>query len=305
MIGAMQDVTQRREAEANLAQTQRRLLESSRQAGMAEVATGVLHNVGNVLNSINVSSTVIADAVRKSKAANLGRAVALLDEHEQDLSSFLTGDPRGKQLPKYLRQLADRMNTEQEHVLQEVGSLQKNIDHVRDIVSMQQGYAKVSGVRQLVNVAELIEDSLRLVADVMTRYGVEVVREFDPVPVVSVERHKVLQILVNLIRNAKQSCIESGRPDKRIILRVSKDGGFIRIGVVDNGVGIPEENLTRIFAHGFTTKETGHGFGLHNAALAAKEMRGTITVCSDGPGKGAVFTLELPLENQETRESAA
>ena len=70
----------------------------------------------------------------------------------------------------------------------------------------------------------------------------------------------------------------------------------MKISYIDNGIGIPADNLTRIFGHGFTTRKEGHGFGLHSGALAAKELGGALTVESDGPGKGATFTLEFPIQ---------
>jgi signal transduction histidine kinase len=160
---------------------------------------------------------------------------------------------------------------------------------------MQQTYASFGGVKEMIDVVHLVEDSLRINAGALSRDEVEVVREFESVPILNVEKHKILQILVNLLRNAKYACDESGRADKRLTLRVANGEGRIRISVIDNGVGIPPENLTRIFNHGFTTRKDGHGFGLHSSALAAKEMGGSLTVHSDGPGQGASFTLELPL----------
>ena len=117
-------------------------------------------------------------------------------------------------------------------------------------------------------------------------------------PQVQVEKQKVLQILVNLMRNARDALVESGRQGPAIDLahpnRRRSDEKKVVIEVIDNGVGIEEENLTKIFSHGFTTKRHGHGFGLHSSANAAKEMGGNLTAHSDGPGRGAVFTLELP-----------
>ena len=115
----------------------------------------------------------------------------------------------------------------------------------------------------------------------------------------NLEKHKILQILVNLLRNAKHACQESDRADKRLTVRVINGDGRVRISVIDNGIGIPPENLIRIFSHGFTTKKDGHGFGLHSGALAAKEMDGSLTVHSDGPGQGSTFTLELPCPTPE------
>jgi two-component system NtrC family sensor kinase len=298
------EMAERERAAAALEDAHKQLVEASRQAGMAEVATGVLHNVGNVLNSINVSATVISDQLKKSRATDLTRVVELLRQNASDLGAFLTHDPKGQKVPAYLEQLAARFNEEQRAQIEELESLRSNIDHVKDIVAMQQSYARVSGVTDTLNVTSLVEDSLRLNSGALLRHGVQLVREFHPVPPVTVEKHKVLQILVNLIRNAKYACDESGRADKQVTLRVANGDNHVRISVIDNGVGIPRENLNRIFAHGFTTRRTGHGFGLHSGALAAKEMGGELKVHSDGPGQGATFTLELPLQPESANAAS-
>jgi PAS domain S-box-containing protein len=295
--GFLSNITERKRSEAKIAALNKELIETSRQAGMAEVATGVLHNVGNVLNSVNISATLVADNIKRSRAANLSRVVTLLEEHASDLGSFLTQDSRGRQLPLYLHQLADQLRAEQQKSVAELELLRKNIDHIKDIVAMQQNYAKVSGLTEKISVADLVEDALQMNAAALKRHEVAVVREFKDVPVVTVEKHKVLQILVNLIRNAKYACDDSGRTDKRLEVRISSADEGVRIAVQDNGIGIPPENLTRIFNHGFTTRKQGHGFGLHSGALAAKEMGGQLRVHSEGTGKGATFILDLPVQS--------
>jgi len=294
MLSTFRDVTERKRTDEQLKKAQADLVESSRLAGMAEVASNVLHNVGNVLNSVNVSATLVADNMKRSKAASLGRVVALLDEHTDDLGGFITAHPKGRQLPDYLRQLSAHMVLEQQGAVAELDSLRKNIEHIKDIVAMQQSYAKVSGVTEVLNVTDLIEDSLRMNSGALARHQVQVVREFQPVPPLNVEKHKVLQILVNLIRNAKYACDEGGAAEKRLTVRLEAEATRVLISVSDNGVGIPAENLTRIFNHGFTTRKDGHGFGLHSGALAAKEMGGALRVQSAGLGQGATFILELP-----------
>ncbi len=292
------DITERKQAELELKKMHQQLLETSRQAGMAEVATSVLHNVGNVLNSVNVSATLLAEHSKKSKVYNLAKVVRLMEEHSADLGAFITNDPKGKQLPGYLAQLSSHLAAEQTSFLNEAGQLRKNVEHIKDIVAMQQSHAKVSGVTEVLKISDLVEDALRMNAGTLIRHEVEVVREFAEVPPVAVDRHKVLQVLVNLIRNAKYACDDSGRTDKRMTVRVAADHEWARIAIIDNGVGIPAENLIRIFNHGFTTRKEGHGFGLHSGALAAKEMGGALHVYSEGVGCGAAFTLELPLEDK-------
>jgi len=190
-------------------------------------------------------------------------------------------------------------------LLKEVELLTQNMEHIKDIIAMQQSYAKISGVTELVSVVDLIEDALRMNASAFTRHEVHVVREYAEMPPMITEKHKVLQILVNLMRNAKYALDEGGRPEKLMRVRASLNGhGTIRISIIDDGVGIPPENLTRIFSHGFTTRKAGHGFGLHSGALAAKELGGTLTAQSDGPGRGANFTLELPLDRTNGTSAA-
>jgi signal transduction histidine kinase len=288
------EIEERKQMGQELEEIHRQLLDTSRRAGMAEVATNVLHNIGNVLNSVNVSASVVADSVKHSKTASLAKVAALLHENQADLATFLTRDPRGKQLPDYLARLSEHLLADQAATIGELDSLRSNIEHIKEIVTMQQSYAKVSGVKEMVNLADLVADSLQMNAGSFQRHGVEVIREIDAVPPINVEKHKILQILVNLVRNAKDACDESGRLDKRLIIRVTGDNDCVKISVGDNGVGIAPENLTRIFSHGFTTKKNGHGFGLHSGALAAQEMGGALTVHSAGPGQGATFTLQLP-----------
>ena len=296
LVGLGRDITERKQAEVRLAEAQADLVKTSRQAGMAEVATGILHNVGNVLNSVNVSATMVAERIKKSKSVNLPKLVAMLREHETDLAAFLTLDARGKQVPAYLAQLTEHLGVEQGELLKELAGLQNNLGHIKDVVSMQQCYSKVSGTVEKVQVRDLIEDTLRMNASSFVRHDLTVVREFAEVPPIEVDKSRLLQILVNLVRNAKHACDDQGHDHKQLTLRIASANNRVQISVADNGVGIPPENLTRIFTHGFTTKKDGHGFGLHSGVQAIKDMGGELRVHSDGPGCGATFTIELPLQ---------
>lgn len=281
-------------------QNQQELLETSRQAGMAEVATSVLHNVGNVLNSVNVSATLVSDQIRRSRLTDVSRIAAMLREHATDLGEFLARDAKGRHVPPYLERLGEHLAREQSSYLGELATLRKNIDHIKEIVAMQQSFGKVSGVTEKIEVTDLVEDALRLNEAALERHRIQVRRDYQSrLPVITVERHKVLQILVNLIANAKNACDEPDLNDRRLTLAVRNGGSRISISIADNGVGIAHENLTRIFNLGFTTRKNGHGFGLHSGALAAKELGGQLLAHSDGPGQGAIFTLELPLSPRD------
>jgi signal transduction histidine kinase len=248
-----------------------------------------------VLNSLNVSASVISTGLKQSKVDSLRKVSALLKEHAGDLGHFLTDDSKGKKVPEFLESLAQHSVAERDRLLAEAESLQRNVDHIKEIVSMQQSYATMVSIVEPLDAAALMEDSLRMNLGALARHSVAVIRDFRPAPPVLAEKAKVLQILVNLIRNAKYAADDGGREDKKLVLRICTTvQGRVQLTVVDNGIGIPAENLTRIFAHGFTTRVGGHGFGLHSSANAAKEMKGSLTVTSAGLGKGAAFTLELP-----------
>jgi signal transduction histidine kinase len=295
-VWSFRDVSEQKSMEREVERTHQQLLLASRQAGMAEVATGVLHNVGNVLNSVNISTTLLIEGLAQSKISNVGRLGELLTLNADNLGVFVTTDASGRQLPAYVNRLSERLNTERNLLLKESELIRKNIDHIKDIVAMQQNYAKAFGVVEKTKVTDLIEDALRLNAGALARHAVEVIRDYQaPDSEITVEKHKVLQILVNLIRNAKYACDESERSDKKLTVRCSNGQNRIRIEVADNGIGIPAQNLTRIFNHGFTTRKTGHGFGLHSAALAAQEMGGSLVARSEGVQQGASLVLDLPL----------
>ena len=149
------------------------------------------------------------------------------------------------------------------------------------------------------NVNDLVEDALRM-AGVLADDDVTIVRDFPAAQLVPLDRHRALLILVNLIRNAADAMTSNMDRPRQLSVRVAvTPGRTARVTVADNGMGIPLENLTRIFVHGFTTQPDGHGFGLHSSALAAKEMGGSLAVHSDGVGEGAAFVLELPLVEQK------
>jgi signal transduction histidine kinase len=286
-IASLRDLTEQKKAEAEREELNKRLLTASRHAGMAEVATGVLHNVGNVLNSVNVSANVVAGKIRESELPSLAKVSQMLSSRREDLASFLTADERGKLVPSFIEDLAKCLSEEQSAMLSELATLSRGIEHIKEIVSSQQSLAKRSTVLSDTEPAKLIESALTMQTGSLERHGIEVVRRFESNEPAAIDTHKVLQILINLINNARQSVIAAGGASKRITLviqRFSVAGEKrLRFQVIDTGNGIAAEHLTRIFSHGFTTKQDGHGFGLHSAANAAKEMRGSLTVASEGP----------------------
>ncbi|WP_232834284.1 ATP-binding protein, partial [Rhodoferax ferrireducens] len=242
----------------SLENSRTQLLATARQAGMAEIATNVLHNVGNILNSVNVSAGLVSSTLRTSKAQGLSRAVQLMDEHAADLGDFLTLDDKGRLLPGYLGKLALALTQEQQGMVEELERLTRSIDHIKEVVATQQSYAGSSSIVEPVQICDLAEDALRMNGDSLARHRITVVKEFVQVPMLRLDRARVLQILVNLISNAKNAMENVALKSRQITLRVNVvSGSSLRVSVRDEGEGIPEENLTRIFAHGFTTRNAG------------------------------------------------
>ena len=302
--GFIEEITKRKEAEAALRQSQQRLIETSRQIGLVEITTGLLHNIGNALNSVNTSASVAAGKVNGSKVGNLTKAIAMLREHEADLADFLTANSKGRQVISYLGELAPRLVQEQAELKEELESLKKSVEHANEILACQQNYAKVAGRLETVQPVQLVEDALQMNANSLARHHIGIVRDYAPnLPDVTVRKHLILQILVNLIRNAQKACDASDGEEKRLTLRIGSNQADrrIQVEVRDNGVGIPPENLARIFTHGFSTRKDGHGFGLHSGVRMAEEMGGSLTAHSDGVGKGAGFILEFPCEPPEQK----
>jgi C4-dicarboxylate-specific signal transduction histidine kinase len=273
----------------------RQLVESARQAGMAEIATNVLHNVGNVLNSVKTTTEVVTDRVRKLKLENVRKAAALLQEHHTDLAAFLTRDDRGKILPSYLSQLGQNLEEEREGIHSLLGELGMYAEHIGAIVNLQQSYARPPQALEPIALDKVIEDALRINITGLARSEVKVEKHLTPLPPVLTDHHKVLMILVNLISNARYALDAVPPGERRLTVRLEHPtADRVLIQVTDTGMGIAPELLTRIFEYGYTTRSEGHGFGLHSSAIAAQVLGGSLTAHSEGLGKGATFKLMLP-----------
>jgi signal transduction histidine kinase len=284
---------QRRTSE--LRETQMKLVGAARLAGMAEIAANVLHNVGNVLNSVNISAGLLGERLRTSSIKGLARAVGLMDEHVDDLGDYLTRDAKGKLMPGYLRKLSQALEVEHDAMAGELGTLGRSVEHIKQVVAAQQSYASAPRVVESLKLRELVDEALRMDAGAQTGLDVNVLQDLAELPALVLDRHRLLQILVNLISNARHATSGIAEPPRITLGAALLEGRALRITVADNGSGIAPENLTRIFAHGFTTRKSGNGFGLHSCVIAAQEMGGSLTAQSDGAGLGSTFTLEIPL----------
>ncbi|UZE03388.1 HAMP domain-containing histidine kinase [Pseudomonas mediterranea] len=279
-----------------LMEAERELVDAARMAGMAEIATNVLHNVGNVLNSVNISAELVTRKLKNSRTLGLGKAVKMMNEHAEDLGQFMTLDEKGKLLPRYFNELVDSIAAEQALLIDELAQLTKSVDHIKEIVTTQQSYAGAARLIEPLNVSDLFEDALRMNSGALSRHHVTVIKDYQDAPTIMGDKHRLLLVLINLISNAKFAMSHVAEPREMTLGIRIVDRTTLCLSVKDRGEGIAPDNLARIFNHGFTTRKDGHGFGLHSCALAAVEMNGRLHVHSDGPGQGALFTLEIPLE---------
>jgi len=278
-------------------QLTQQLVESSRRLGMAEVASDVLHNIGNALNSLNVSAGLIAHHVRDMPIQDVNRTSALLESHRDDLGTFITQDTKGKRIPGFLTQLGTHLQDLHTQTCQDLDTLISQINNVKDIIAAQQNLARTSSIHEPILLKDLVETALKIDTPGFDKYHIAITRAYVDLPQVLTDKQQVLQIVANLIRNAKDAIVQQGPGPHSLTIRIkphSQEATRICIQVSDTGVGIPPENLHRIFAQSFSKRDNPQGAGLHSNALAAKNLGGTLTAFSEGAGQGATFTLELP-----------
>ena len=293
VIGITLDITERVAAEERERQLQKQLREASHQSGMAEVATGVLHNVGNVLNSLGVSSSRVRERLRTSQFDRVERVADMLETHRDTFRDFFASDPRGQRLPQYLKALCGRLGNDADDLRQELDAIDSHIQYLREIVQAQQSFARNGGVEEAVNVRELLATALTLKAQELQ--GVQITRDIPDLPEVWTDRYKLLQIIVNFVGNASDAIAGNELCKRRIAVRAGIIDEWLEIAVEDCGVGIAAELLGRVWEFGFTTKANGHGFGLHSAAVAAQQLGGSVAASSAGCGQGACFSVRIPL----------
>jgi C4-dicarboxylate-specific signal transduction histidine kinase len=292
------EMSERKKAQAEREELHQQLVQASRRAGMADVASSVLHNVGNVLNSINVSTDILLKTLKKPMVGDVCRIASMFHEHQDNLEAFLTQDSRGKQIPSYLGMVAESLSGSHQTIQGEIDSLVKKIDHIKQVIMSQQDIAHAGNIREEASVEDLMEQALLMGMPEPEKYGIRVVREYAHVPAIMTDRHHVLQILVNVIANAKNAMVEYPANSHCLTVRIllpTDRAGSVRLEVIDTGGGIKAENLPRLFAQGFTTRKAGHGLGLHSAAISAKNLGGALQARSEGEGRGATFMLDLPL----------
>ncbi len=273
-------------------------------AGMADVSTDILHNVGNILNNIGVSIYVIEKNLKHTiRKSGLKEAGKLLGENLSDIQQFVSQDKRANPLMRYLSEVGEKVIGSQQEMLQHVQRISEKISNVTQVVNALHSYAnRTEGVVDESRLTKIIDDALIISSATLNELSIEIEKHYPQKEVVAlVQETKVLQSLTNIFANAAEA-MRTVSPNQRrlsLFLTQNTQEGYARLSIQDSGVGITEEHLKQIFTHGFTTKDTGAGFGLHNCANYIKEMGGEIWARSDGPGKGATFVLQLPLSSVE------
>lgn len=294
----VRDISSRKETENRLQDAQYQLLDAAHKSGMAEMATGVLHNIGNILNSVNVSVEEVARVARTSKVVGLEKANTMVKDHMSDLGDFFTNDSKGKKLPDYFIKVGGIVRGEMATVLEETTTLREKVTMMKDVISTQQAYAHTGFFNEEFQIEPLIQDALKVQEASVRKWGVNVTTDIQAVPDIVGQKSKLLQVITNLIKNAKEAMLENDIHNKPkemgVTVGLYKDKSVF-VCVKDNGCGIDQDNLDKIFNHGFTTKEAGHGFGLHASANAMTEMGGSLTAQSEGENLGATFTVSIPV----------
>ncbi|EMI52133.1 PAS domain-containing protein [Rhodopirellula sallentina] len=288
------DISDRKRAEREREVLASELQDAARQAGMAELAGDVLHNVGNALNSINVSTQAIRDRIESPTVLHLAKASAVIRENEHELGEYFTRDQRGKRFPAFLSELSASATRDREAQLDEIRELMNKVEHIKEIVASQKTFTQHRSPKEPVAPSALLDEAVKMNLPSLRRHGVQIEHDYDSMPDCLLEKHCVIQVLVNLIKNAKESVVIAEVPNPCIRLSIRRVSDHVVFSVEDNGIGIAEESLIEIFRHGFTTKATGHGFGLHSSANVAQELGGSLTAESRGPRHGATFALSVP-----------
>ncbi|WP_367607594.1 ATP-binding protein [Legionella sp. W05-934-2] len=299
--GILMDINKKKKIEAEVQELNYKLVSTARHAGMSEVATSILHNVGNILNSLNVSSTILKNNMSGMCHQKLLAIKTILEDNKDNLSDYLSNDPKGKLTLPYLEALAANIKEEYEKNIKEADSLEKNVNFIKEIISRQQSLSGGSNLIEKISVAEIIDDAVKSV--ILEQYQINVQISIDTnISTFETDKSKLFQILTNLLSNAKDSVLLNNVSQTKVIIVSANniDGSDISIKVADNGVGIRKDDLNRIFSFGFTTKKQGHGFGLHCSAIYARDLGGHLFAESNGPGKGSQFVLDIPLNQHKT-----
>ncbi len=290
------DITGKKEAEEQLDSAQKEMIKNAHNAGMADIATGTLHNVKNIITSVQTTANYVYRLLGSSKVAGYRKANAVLRNNIDRISDFVSNDPKADPLMKYYLHFEDAIVKEQETVKENVKRLLELTENITKVISAQQSYAGSCSMNEYYDLAKIVDDAITMQMGTIRSYEIKIEKEISDIQQVRVQKTKLVHIIVNLLKNARDALLDNpeDRRNVRISIESDDDSAYIKIG--DNGLGIAPDNLSQIFNHGFTTKRDGHGFGLHSSASYMAEMGGKMSVESEGLGKGTTFILTFPID---------
>ncbi len=294
-----------RERTEQLERSQQELLERAHAAGMADIATSVLHNVGNILSSITTSSQLIRSSIEAPTMAAFSRANGLLSDNLDNLITFMEPEAKGPKLMQFYLELEKLFQRDYSKIQENLGSLMSKVDSIRDVIMAQQSFAAAGFRTEPMLLSNVVDDAISILDNSLSRHEIQLVKRYRPVPPVTVQKAKLTHTIINILRNAKEAMLKVAAGEKCITIEIDWDGTWSYLRISDVGCGIAPENLDKVFTHGFTTKKNGHGFGLHSCANAMTEMGGCLRAVSSGPGRGATFVLQFPMTVEQELASAA
>jgi signal transduction histidine kinase len=297
----LQQAQERKQFLVELQLLRSQLGEAAYKIELADVASTVLHNVGNVLTSVTVAANMVESVVDQSSVTLVNRMAELMNAHQGDLGTYLTEDPKGKRIPTSLEKLGSHLIEEQQTILNEMRGLVRNIRHMKQIIASQQTMAKSTVRVESIALVDVLTHAMEMSFQPEDAKWMTIYRDYQEVPSVLIDQHQLLQILVNLLRNAKQAMQQQGQEHHELRLRVNchnNEKTSVVLTIQDSGIGIAPEHLSKMFTRGFTTKQDGNGIGLHSSIVAIQNMGGSMLVHSDGVGKGAVLTLTFPVRQE-------
>ncbi len=278
-----------------VAESRTQLVDQSFQAGFAELAKGVLHNLGNAMTPIGVRLANLGERLRVAPADDADLATAELAAGGADAE-------RNADLQEFLRLACRELATTVRSAREDVAVMSRQATVIQTALSEQLRSARNEHVIEPVRLTELVAQSLEIVPDsCRQRLTVDTDETLRGLGVVRVARTVLRLILQNLIINAADAVRDAGKAKGRLRLSaqivIDASGEKLHLQCVDDGVGIAPQNLQRVFEKGFSTKspETNHGIGLHWCANAINALGGRIWAASEGPGHGAAMHLIVPL----------
>ncbi|MCP4474688.1 MAG: hypothetical protein GY821_09030, partial [Gammaproteobacteria bacterium] len=308
LSGIIIDITYYKQSEEKIFKLNQQLVDAARKAGMADIATSVLHNIGNVLNSASVSIALAQEKFDGSVLEKFQVLIDLINAHHESLGDYLTNDEKGKLIPEYLMLIAAKLTEQDKAIKDEIANVDTHLQHIKEVVAMQQSLSKPAKFCEQVLLVDLIDAALKMSGCDERKKSITLEKDYKISPTMTTDRTKVIEILVNLFRNSQQAMKSNALQEvnvMNIVIDQDEVDKMVRITVSDNGSGISPEHKVKIFSCNFTTKPDGHGVGLHASANLAKELGGSLQLEESVPGEGATFSLLLPVNLKQAKEEAS